>query len=485
MNIKSEWFGNIRADILAGVVVALALIPEAIAFSIIAGVDPKVGLYASFSIAILISFIGGRPGMISAATGAMALIMVDLVKDYGLEYLLAATILAGLIQFISGLLKIGTMIDFVSRSVITGFTNSLAILIFIAQLPEFFNGNIYMYLLVLAGIVIIYGLPYLTNVFPSPLLCIIILTSLAFFFDMDVRTVSDMGELPSKLPVFLIPNIPFSIDTLLIILPYSLALAAVGILETLLTTIVIDEMTDTGSDKNKECRGQGIANMFSGFLGGMAGCAMIGQSVANIKSGGYGRLSTFSAGIILLLLLMTLNDVLKAIPMAALVAVMIMVSISTFNWSSIINLKNHPKHSSFVMISTVIVVLYTHNLALGVLTGVLLSSLSFAKKVAMYQTVNISIKTNTIQYVIKGQVFFASSNKFMRSFNYAKTKKTVLIDVSESHFWDLSAVVALDRVVDKYKRENIKVKVVGLNKASQTIMSKLSENESNKKIRIL
>ena len=484
MNLKNQWFGNIRADLLAGTVVALALIPEAIAFSIIAGVDPKVGLYASISIAILISFIGGRVGMISAATGAMALIMVDLVKDYGLEYLLAATILAGIIQFIAGMLRVGAVIDFVSRSVVTGFTNSLAILIFLAQLPEFYNGNIEMYLLVLLGLLIIYTLPYLTNFFPSPLACIVVLTSIVFFMDVDVRTVSDMGDLPSTLPAFFIPNIPMSFNTLFIILPYSLALAAVGLLETLLTATVIDEMTDTTSDKNKECRGQGIANMFTGFLGGMAGCAMIGQSVANIKSGGTGRLSTLSAGVILLLLLVTLSDLLRAIPMAALVAIMIMVSISTFNWNSIVNLKKHPKHSSFVMICTVLVVLYSHNLALGVLTGVLLSSLYFAKKVAMYQKVDLIKKSNTFDYKIKGQVFFASANKFIKAFVFDEKIKKVNIDVSEAHFWDLSAVAALDRVVDKYKKKNIIINVIGLNLASKTIVSKLSEVE-NKNMDIL
>ena len=484
MNLKKQWFGNIRSDLLAGTVVALALIPEAIAFSIIAGVDPKVGLYASISIAILISFIGGRVGMISAATGAMALIMVNLVKDYGLEYLLAATILAGLIQFIAGILKIGAVIDFVSRSVVTGFTNSLAILIFLAQLPEFYSGNKEMYLLVILGLLIIYTLPYVTNIFPSPLACIIILTSIVFFLNIDVRTVSNMGDLPSTLPTFLIPNIPISIETLLIILPYSLALAAVGLLETLLTATVIDEMTDTHSDKNKECRGQGIANIFTGFFGGMAGCAMIGQSVANIKSGGSGRLSTLSAGIILLILLVTLSDLLKSIPMAALVAIMIMVSISTFNWSSIVNLKKHPKHSSFVMVCTVIVVLYSHNLALGVLTGVLLSSLYFAKKVAMYQKVDLIKKKNILDYKIKGQVFFASANKFIKSFVFDGNIKKVNIDVSEAHFWDLSAVAALDRVVNKYKKKNIIINVIGLNLASKTIVSKLSEVE-NKNMDIL
>ncbi|MDA9654911.1 SulP family inorganic anion transporter [Pelagibacteraceae bacterium] len=477
MNLKKQWFGNIRSDLLAGTVVALALIPEAIAFSIIAGVDPKVGLYASISIAILISFIGGRVGMISAATGAMALIMVNLVKDYGLEYLLAATILAGLIQFIAGMLRVGVIIDFVSRSVVTGFTNSLAILIFLAQLPEFYSGNTEMYILVILGLLIIYTLPYLTSIFPSPLVCIVLLTSTVFFLDLDVRTVSDMGDLPSTLPSFLIPNIPVSFDTLLIILPYSLALAAVGLLETLLTATVVDEMTDTESDKNKECRGQGIANMFTGFFGGMAGCAMIGQSVANIKSGGNGRLSTLSAGVILLLLLVTLSELLRLIPMAALVAIMIMVSISTFNWNSIVNLKKHPKHSSFVMICTVLVVLYSHNLALGVLTGVLLSSLYFAKKVAMYQEVDLINKSNTSEYKIKGQVFFASANKFIKSFKFDDKIKKVNIDVSDAHFWDLSAVAALDRVVDKYRKKNIITNVIGLNLASKTIVTKLSEVE--------
>lgn len=484
MYLKKEWFGNIRGDLLAGAVVALALIPEAIAFSIIAGVDPKVGLYASISIAILISFIGGRVGMISAATGAMALIMVNLVKDYGLEYLLAATILAGLIQLVAGLLKIGSIIDFVSRSVVTGFTNSLAILIFLAQIPELHSGNIEMYVLVLLGLFIIYTLPYLTNIFPSPLACIIILTSIVFFFDIDVRTVSDMGDLPSTLPLFIFPDIPFSLNTLFIILPYSLALAAVGILETLLTATVLDEMTDTNSDKNKECRGQGIANVITGFFGGMAGCAMIGQSVANIKSGGVGRLSTLSAGIILMLFLVILSELLKAIPMAALVAVMIMVSISTFNWESIINLKKHPKHSSFVMISTVAVVLYSHNLALGVLTGVLLSSLYFAKKIAMYQKVSLLKENKSFNYIIKGQVFFASANKFIRSFIFDKNIKKVNIDVSDAHFWDLSAVTALDRIVEKYKKTGVVVNVTGLNLASKTIVNKLSEVE-NKEINIL
>ena len=482
---KDQWLGNIRADILAGIVVALALIPEAIAFSIIAGVDPKVGLYASFSIAIIIAIIGGRPGMVSAATGAMALVMVTLVKEYGLQYLLAATILAGLIQYIAGLLKVGILIDFVSRSVITGFTNSLAILIFVAQLPEFYQGNINMYLLVALGLAIIYGFPYLTKIIPSALICIIVLSLLVFYFNIDVRNVGDIGELPSTLPIFLLPDIPLNLETLWIILPYSAALAAVGLLETLLTASVVDEMTDTPSDKNKECKGQGIANFATGFLGGMAGCAMIGQSVANIKSGGSGRLSTLTAGIFLLLMLVTLSDLLNAIPMAALVAIMIMVSISTFNWASILNLKKHPKHSSFVMLCTVIVVLYTHNLALGVLTGVLLSALYFAKKIALYQTIEKEIMNDTKIYHVHGQVFFASANKFMTSFDYDDAYKKITIDLNQAHFWDLSAVAALDRVIEKFHKREVEVSTIGLNAASQTIVSKLSEQEVYQRINMI
>ena len=485
VNLKKQWFSNIRADTLAGIVVALALIPEAIAFSIIAGVDPKVGLYASFSIAMIIAIIGGRPGMVSAATGAMALVMITLVKEYGLQYLLAASILAGVIQYIAGLLKVGVLIDFVSRSVITGFTNSLAILIFMAQLPEFYQGNISMYLLVALGLIIIYGLPYVIKTIPSALICIIALSFLVFYFDINVRNVGDIGELPSTLPVFLLPDIPLNLETLWIILPYSTALAAVGLLETLLTASVVDEMTDTTSDKNKECRGQGIANFATGFLGGMAGCAMIGQSVANIKSGGSGRLSTFTAGAFLFLMLVTLSDLLNIIPMAALVAIMIMVSISTFNWASILNLKKYPKHSSFVMLSTVAVVLYTHNLALGVLTGVLLSALYFAKKIALYQSIKIKTVDNRKIYTVHGQVFFASANKFTASFDYADNYKEVIIDLSEAHFWDLSAVIALDKVVEKFQKRGADVTTIGLNAASKTIMSKLSEQEAYQKTNII
>ena len=368
--ISADWLGNIRGDLLAGLVVALALIPEAIAFSIIAGVDPKVGLYASFSMAVIIAFTGGRPGMISAATAAMALVMVKLVKDHGLQFLFAATILTGILQTIAGFLKLGSVMRFVSRSVTTGFVNALAILIFLAQVPELIDVDRATYPMVAGGLAIIYLLPRVIKIVPSPLITIIVLTAISMTTGFDLRTVGDLGELPSSLPVFLLPDIPLNLDTLLIILPYSLTLTLVGLLESLMTASIVDDLTDTTSNKNRECTGQGVANIATGFLGGMAGCAMIGQSIINIKSGGRGRLSAFAAGVFLLILIVGLGEWVARIPMAALVAVMIMVSIGTFSWSSISNLRTHPRSSSVVMLATVAVVVYTHNLAAGVLVGV-------------------------------------------------------------------------------------------------------------------
>ncbi|MDY6964216.1 MAG: SulP family inorganic anion transporter, partial [Pseudomonadota bacterium] len=417
---KREWFSNVRGDLLSGLVVALALIPEAIAFSIIAGVDPKIGLYASFSIAVLIAFVGGRPGMISAATAATAVLMVTLVRDHGLQYLLAATVLAGLIQIVAGLLKLGYVMRFVSKSVMTGFVNALAILIFMAQLPELTNVPMLTYVLVAAGLAIIYLFPYLTKSIPSPLVCIVVLTAITLSFGFDVRTVGDMGELPSTLPIFLIPQIPLNLETLLIILPYSVAVAAVGLLESLMTAQIVDDLTDTPSDKNRECVGQGIANTATGFIGGMAGCAMIGQSIINVKSGGRGRLSTFAAGVLLLFMILVLGDLVSRIPMAALVAIMIMVSIGTFSWSSIKNLKDHPRSSSIVMLATVVGVVYTHNLAIGVLIGVLLSAVFFAWKIAQIFRVTSALSADGTHrtYTVEGQVFFASVEDFNAAFDF-------------------------------------------------------------------
>ncbi|MBU1317376.1 MAG: SulP family inorganic anion transporter [Alphaproteobacteria bacterium] len=473
---KREWFSNVRGDLLSGLVVALALIPEAIAFSIIAGVDPKIGLYASFSIAVLIAFVGGRPGMISAATAATAVLMVTLVRDHGLQYLLAATVLAGLIQIVAGLLKLGYVMRFVSKSVMTGFVNALAILIFMAQLPELTNVPMLTYVLVAAGLAIIYLFPYLTKSIPSPLVCIVVLTAITLSFGFDVRTVGDMGELPSTLPIFLIPQIPLNLDTLMIILPYSVAVAAVGLLESLMTAQIVDDLTDTPSDKNRECVGQGIANTATGFIGGMAGCAMIGQSIINVKSGGRGRLSTFAAGVLLLFMILVLGDLVSRIPMAALVAIMIMVSIGTFSWSSIKNLKDHPRSSSIVMLATVVGVVYTHNLAIGVLIGVLLSAVFFAWKIAQIFRVTSALSADGTHrtYTVEGQVFFASVEDFNAAFDFREALDKVTIDVSRAHIWDISSVAALDMIVLKFRREGAEVEILGLNQASETIVDRLA-----------
>ncbi len=476
---QHEWFGNIRADILAGLVVALALIPEAIAFSIIAGVDPKVGLYASFSIAVIVSITGGRPGMISAATAATAVLMVTLVKDYGLQYLLAATVLAGLMQIAAGLLKLGMVMRFVSRSVMTGFVNALAILIFMAQLPELIDVPYLTYIMVAAGLGIIYLLPRVTKAIPSPLICILVLTVITLLLGLDIRNVGDMGELPDSLPIFLLPDIPLTFETLMIILPYSAAVAAVGLLESLMTASIVDELTDTRSDKNRECIGQGIANTATGFIGGMAGCAMIGQSIINVKSGGRGRLSTFCAGLFLLLMIVFLGDWVKLIPMAALVAIMIMVSIGTFSWSSLVNLRDHPRSSSIVMLATVIVVVATHNLAIGVLVGVLFSGIFFAWKISQIFRVTsiLSDDERTRTYRVEGQLFFASSDDFTASFDFKEALEKVIIDVSNAHIWDISSVQAMDMVVLKFRREGSEVEIIGLNEASETIVDQLGVHD--------
>ena len=477
--MRRTWFFNVRGDLLSGLVVALALIPEAIAFSIIAGVDPKVGLYASFSIAVLIAFTGGRPGMISAATAATAVLMVTLVAEHGLQYLLAATILAGLLQIIAGVARLGVLMRFVSRSVLTGFVNALAILIFMAQLPELIGAPWLTYVLVAAGLGIIYGLPRLTKAVPSPLVCILVITAATLLFGWDVRTVGDMGELPSSLPVFLLPDIPFTLETLQIILPYSAAVAAVGLLESLLTAQIVDDLTDTPSDRNRECVGQGVSNIVTGFMGGMAGCAMIGQSMINIKSGGRGRLSTLSAGLFLLILILVVGDWVARIPMAALVAVMIMVSIGTFSWSSVKALKDHPPSSSLVMIVTVAGVLITHNLAIGVLAGVVLSGLFFAWKVQSNfgVTSELSEDGRARTYRIEGQVFFASADAFMQAFDFREALDEVTLDLSRAHIWDVSSVASVDMVVLKFRREGATVNLVGMNKASETLVDRLGEHD--------
>lgn len=476
--LRQQWFGNIRGDLLSGAVVALALIPEAIAFSIIAGVDPKVGLYASFCIAVVTAIAGGRPGMISAATGAMALVMVDLVRDHGLQYLLAATILAGLLQIVAGALKLGALMRFVSRSVITGFVNALAILIFLAQLPELIGMPWTVYAVCAAGLAIIYLLPLLTRAVPSPLVAIVVLTALSIWLGLDIRTVGDMGALPDSLPTFLLPDVPLTWETLRILLPVSATLAVVGLLESMMTAQIVEDMTDTPSQRNRECAGQGLANITAGLFGGMGGCAMIGQSVINVSSGGRGRLSCLVAGVLLLLLVVYGAEWVRQIPMAALVAVMIMVSIGTFHWRSFAEFRLHPKSSSLVMLGTVIVTVATHDLAKGVLTGVLLSALFFARKVGrMLDIADAEAADGSRVYTVSGQVFFASAGQFAAAFDLLHVPERVVIDLSNAHFWDLSAVGALERVAGKLRARGASVEVIGLNAASQTLVERLGRGE--------
>ncbi len=476
--LMNDGFGNVRTDILAGMTVALALIPEAIAFAIIAGVDPMVGLYASFSIAVIIAFTGGRPGMISAATGAMALVMVSLVADHGVEYLLAATVLTGIIQVLLGFLKVGRFITFIPQPVIIGFVNALAILIFTSQLTHFKGASWIMYTMVAGTLAIIYLLPRITKAVPSPLVAIILMTGAAMFFHLDLRTVGDMGTITRELPMFHLPQVPLSLETLQIILPYSLTLATVGILESLLTATIVDEMTDTKSSKNREVKGQGVANFVTGFFGGMAGCAMIGQSVINVKSGGRGRLSAFVAGTFLLFLIMVLGHVVVQIPMAALVGVMIMVSIGTFDWQSLKGLNRIPVSDASVMVATVAIVVYTHDLAKGVLAGVILSAVTFGWKMAKIKT-NTRLDANGVKfYTVSGQLFFGTMNYFVDLFNVKDDPEMIVIDFSHSHVWDQSAVTAIAKVVYKYQQANKRISIIGLNEESQSIIDQIGLNPS-------
>lgn len=479
--IKAEWFSNVRGDVLAGIVVALALIPEAIAFSIIAGVDPMVGLYASFLISVIIAFIGGRPGMISAATGAMALLMVPLVRDHGVEYLLAATILTGVIQVLFGIFKVAKVMKFIPRAVMIGFVNALAILIFMAQVPHFIGINNTTYIFVAITLAIVYIVPRFLKSVPAPLIALVLLTAVAIYSGFELRTVGDLGAITKSLPSFLIPDVPFSLETIMIVLPYSLALAIVGLLESLLTASIVDDMTGTGSDKNKESRGQGIANFVTGFFGGMAGCAMIGQSVINVKSGGRGRLSTLVAGVFLIFLIIVLGDLVVQIPMPVLVGIMIMVAIGTFDWSSFTYLKKAPRTDAAVMVLTVLIVVYTHDLSIGVIAGVLLSAIFFVAKIS-----KIKVQKKLLEdthYQVIGQLFFASVEDFLEKFDYEVEGQRIVIDFSDAHVWDDSGVGAIDRVVLKFKENRNEVILEGLDSGSKKLVDKLAIfNSENAKL---
>ncbi|CAG9614109.1 C4-dicarboxylic acid transporter DauA [Bacillus rhizoplanae] len=473
--LQQEWFSNIRADVLAGIVVALALIPEVIGFSIIAGVDPMTGLYASFCTAIVIAFVGGRPGMVSAAAGAMALVLAGLVREHGVQYMLAATILTGMIQILLGALRVGQLVKFIPRSVMIGFVNSLAILIFMAQLPAFSGESWKMYAMVAGGLTIIYVFPRITTAIPSSLVAIIIISAISIFTGSGVRTVGDMGSITNVLPNFFVPNVPFTMETFSIILPYSISLALVGLVESLLTAQIVDEMTDTDSNKNTECRGQGIANIVTGFFGGMAGCAMIGQSVINVKSGGRGRLSTLVAGSFLMFLIIILNKLVVQIPLAALVSAMIMVSISTFNWSSLRKLHKLPKADAVVMIVTMIAIVFTHNLAIGVILGTILSALFFAAKISKVRVTEVQdASLDKVVYRVEGQLFFASVTDFVNAFDFNTDRKEIDIDLSKAHIWDDSGVGAIDKVVIKFHQNGIQTNVIGMNEASSSLIERVA-----------
>lgn len=472
--IKREWFSNIRADILSGIVVALALIPEAIAFSIIAGVNPMVGLYASFCIAVIVAIAGGRPAMISAATGAMALVLAPLVRDYGVNYMLAATVLTGIIQIIFGICKIAKLMRFIPRAVMIGFVNSLSILVFMAQMPHFMNVTNMTYVFAAITIILLLVLPKFIKAIPAPLIATIVLTIAAIMMSVDVRTVGDLGTIEKSLPSFLLPNVPLNLETFMIILPFSISLAIVGLIESLLTASILDDMTETKSDKNREAKGQGLANIVTGFFGGMAGCAMIGQSIINVKSGGRGRLSTFIAGAFLMFLIIVLGDWVVQIPMAVLAGIMVMVAITSFDWSTFSYVKKAPISETFVMLVTVSIVVVTHNLAIGVISGVILSSLFFVAKVSKI-TVEHHLENGAEVYSVKGPLFFASVEGFLSSFDFSKKEENIIIDFSQTTIWDDSAVGAIDKVVMKLSESQNKVTVTGLNKSSQKLVDQLTD----------
>jgi sulfate permease, SulP family len=482
-HLRREWLSNPKADVMAGAVVGLALIPEAIAFSIIAGVDPKVGLYTSFVIAVTTAFLGGRPGSISAATGAMALLMVDLVRDWGLEYLLVATLLTGIFQVTFGVLKLGRLMRYVPKAVMVGYINALAVLIFRAQLPQLTNVPSAVYVMAALSLLIIYGLPRFTKAVPSPLVALFVITTASIVLGIEVPTVGDMGELPTTLPIFALPQIPFTLETLRILLPYSLTMAVVGLLASFLTASLVDELTDTPSDKNQEAKGQGVANIITSFFGGMAGCGMIGQSVINVQSGGRGRLSTLCAGVFLLFAILALSGWVRQMPMAALVAVMIMVSISTFQWAAFRDMARIPRSETAVMLTTMVVTIFTRNFALGVATGIVMSTVFFSRKIARLVFVDKVLRADSRHrvYKVSGQIFFVSTDEFLGAFDFDEFVDRITIDLTHAHLWDQGAVSALDKVVSKFRRAGVDVEVVGLNEASATLVEKLAPHSQPNK----
>ena len=462
---------QLRTEVLAGAAVALALIPEAISFSILAGVDPQVGLFASFTMAVTIAFVGGRRAMISAATGAVALVIAPVMKEHGLDYLIATVLLAGLLQIVFSLAGAAKLMRFLPRSVMVGFVNALAIVIFMAQIPELVGVPFVVYPMVALGLCILVFLPKFSKVIPAPLVVIVLLTIAALVLGMDIPTVSDQGELPKSLPTFFIPDVPFSLETLQIIFPYAFAMALVGLLESLMTAKLVDDITDTHSDKTREGWGQGVANLVSGLFGGMGGCAMIGQTMINVKtSGARTRISTFAAGVFLLILVVGLGETVGKIPMAALVAVMIMVSVGTMDWHSIHprTLRQMPFSATTIMLTTVVVTVTTHNLAYGVILGVIVAMIFFARRVAHFTEVVVidHPDDNTCVYAVRGVLFFASSNDLYTQFDYVNDPENIIIDLSQAQIYDSSTVAALDAIVMKYQNKGKRVSITGINEPS-------------------
>ncbi|WP_396125238.1 SulP family inorganic anion transporter [Cellulomonas sp. P24] len=462
---------RLRTEVLAGLVVALALIPEAISFSIIAGVDPRVGLFAAFTMAVSIAFLGGRPAMISAATGSVALVVAPVVRDHGIDYLIATVILGGVVQVLLAVLGVARLMRFIPRAVMVGFVNALAILIFLAQLPYLTHVPWQVYVAVAVGIAIMVVLPRVTTAVPAPLVAILVLTAVTVGARIAMPTVGDEGKLPDSLPTLGLPHVPMTVDTLRIVAPFAVAMALVGLMESLMTAKLVDDVTDTHSPKTREAWGQGVANVITGFFGGMGGCAMIGQTMINVKvSGARTRLSTFLAGVFLLILVVSLGDVVAVVPMAALVAVMIMVSVGTFDWHSVrpATLRRMPRGYTLIMLATVAVTVLTHSLAYGVLTGVVLSALVFVRDVAhVTEVVDIDHPDeDTRVYAVLGELFFASSNDLVYQFDYVGDPTNVVIDMSGSHIWDVSTVATLDAIVTKYAAKGKNATIIGMNDAS-------------------
>lgn len=475
-DLKSQWLGNVKGDIIAGIVVCMALIPESIGFSIVAGVDPMIGVYGSFCIALVTSIFGGRLGLISGAAGAMALVLASLVTSHGVEYMLAATVLTGVIQVILGVSKIGNLMKFIPRPVMLGFVNALGILMFTSQLPHL-QGSPILLILAVLGVAIIYLLPRINKQIPAPIIAIAIITIIATVFKLDVKVLGDMGNITNSLPKFLLPKIPVNIETLKIILPYALSLSLVGLVESLLTAQLIDDLTDTPSDKNKECVGQGLGNVAVGLFGGIAGCGMIGQSILNYKYGGRGRLSTLTAGTAMLLVIILLNKIVVTVPVVSFAAVMIVVAVSTFSWSSVKRITKVPKSDTLVMLSTVVVVLITHNLAYGVIVGIILSAIAFASKMSQIKVEKHVHHNKDTEYEINGELFFASTQSFINSFDYTDNVKDVDINFSNVKVWDESAVDAIDKVVIKFHKNGIKANLIGLSGSCLRLIEKMAVHD--------